>query len=271
MKILAYQPHISPVTSVEARRRHVNALASAIEARCQTESDIRLVVLPELSTTDYSIAAFERLAALAEPLEGETFYTFATLARRTGCAICYGFPRVEAGQYFISQMVVGRDGQYLTHFDKLHLAQFGFSAEKGYFSRGYKLGIFELEGFRFGLIICYDFRFAELISGMVERYNLDTILHPVAFAKDDSYPSWPHFVICRALENHVYFLSLNRAGEQWGQSMFCPPWIDDDTQPTVFGQGEEIRTFTLDKIELQIARETYPFRLDRLTDYQGLK
>jgi nitrilase len=36
------------------------------------------------------------------------------------------------------------------------------------------------------------------------------------------------------MENQVYLLSLNRAGADYGGSVFCPPWLDDDHPPQFF-------------------------------------
>lgn len=245
-------------------------VARFLEARCRREPGINLIVLPELSTIEYATASFEQLSVLAEPLQGETFAEMAALAKRVGCAVSYGFPRLENGQYFISQAVVGTSGQCLTYYDKLHLAKFGASEERDHFSRGRKLGIFELDGFRFGIIICYDFRFSDLIKLLVDEHQVDVILHPVAFTRDGTFESWHHFVVCRALENQVYFLSLNRAGRAWGNSIFCPPWVDAHTKPIILGEKEEACVITIDKSVIRSIRGTYPFRQDRLANYAAL-
>ncbi|MCP4428282.1 MAG: carbon-nitrogen hydrolase family protein [Chloroflexi bacterium] len=270
MKILAYQPLIEQVKTAVDRRAHVRRMAQVLEPKCRQEADAGLILLPELATISYSAEAFANLGELAEPWEGETFATMASLAERTGWAVCYGFPRMENGRYHISQTVISPSGQRLADYDKLHLAQFGASMEQNYFTRGDKLAVFEWGGIRFGVIICYDFRFSDLIKRLVETYRVDAILHPVAFAKDETYASWHHFVITRALERQVYFLSVNQAGSMWGHSILCPPWIDGEIMPLVMGEGEEAHLFTLDKRSVRSAREIYPFRMDRLADYSIL-
>lgn len=270
LKILAYQLLINHIKSVEDKRFHVRNMIQNLEVRCRQEPDIALILLPELSTVEYSSASFENLGDLAEPLEGETFTAMSSLAKRVGCAISYGFPQVQDGRYFISQAVVGSSGQLLTTYNKLHLAHFGVCMEQDYFSRGDRLSVFELGGFRLGTIICYDFRFSELIKQLVVKHAVDAILHPVAFAKDGTFASWHHFVITRALEYQVYFLSLNRAGHAYGNSILCPPWIDDHTSPLTLGEEEEACIFTLDKQIIQSAKETYPFRKDMMADYSVL-
>ena len=270
LKILAYQPLINRVKSVDDRRSHVRNMVQNLEVQCRREPDIALILLPELSTIEYSSASFDNLADLAEPLEGETFGEMSSLAKRVGCAISYGFPQAEDGHYLISQVVVGSSGQLLTTYSKLHLAHFGASMEQDYFSCGDRLSVFEIGGFRFGTIICYDFRFSELIKQLVVRHGVEVILHPVAFMKDGSYTSWHPFVISRALEYQIYFLSINRAGQAYGNSILCPPWIDEQTSPLTLGEKEEACIFTLDKQMIHSVRETYPFRKDMLADYSGL-
>lgn len=271
MKILAYQPLITQVKSAAQKRAHVRNIVQFLEASCQQEPDIDLILLPELTTIEYSANSFANLSELTEPLLGETFTEMATLAKKVGCAVSYGFPQVKNGSYFISQAVVGPSGECVANYSKLHLAQFGASMEQEYFSRGSKLAVFEWEGVRFGIIICYDFRFSELIRVLVNTHQVDVILHPVAFTKDGSFASWHHFAICRALEYQVYFLSINRAGEMWGNSILCPPWIDDHVQPTILSEKEEAHLFIIDKNSIRAARETYPFRLDKLADYTALE
>lgn len=271
MKVLAYQPYIGPIKTAADRRAHVQRMIQFLEMKCLQSPDIDLILLPELATVEYSVESFENLAKLAEPLEGETLAMMASLAKRTGCAVSYGFPRMRNGRYHISQVVIAPSGQRLADYDKLHLAQFGASMEQNYFSPGDKLAVFEWGGLRLGIIICYDFRFSELIKRLVETYQVDAILHPVAFTKDETYASWRPFVIARALEHQIYFLSVNRAGRAWGNSILCPPWIDGEVMPLTMGEDEEALLFSLDKQHILSAREIYPFRKDRLADYSILE
>jgi nitrilase len=231
---------------------------------------VDLLLLPELATIDYSRPSFEKLPWLAEPLLGSSFERFSAMARRQNCAVSYGFPRTDGSNTFISQIVIDQSGDYLTHYDKIHLAQFGAAIEQEFFSPGDHLSVFTLGEFRLGLIICYDMRFPELSRLIVDRHDLDVILHPVAFTRDGTFESWPHFVIARAIENQVYFVSLNRAGEGWGGSIFCPPWVDANSKPAVMGEEEAWYIFSLDKQLLSSVRESYQFRGDRLESYSRL-
>jgi predicted amidohydrolase len=273
MKVLAFQPNISPSVTLEQKNRNVKRMAERLDEILDHCGGDRpdLVVLPELCTIDYSRNAFERLDELSEPLTGYSSKTFAKIAGKHGCHICYGFPRRAEDQFRICSAIVGNNGLVISYYDKLHMAQFGASLEKQYFSRGEGICVFKLAGFTVGVIICYDFRFGEYIRSLVDVHGVNLILHPVAFTTDETFASWHHFVVTRALENQVFYLSLNRAGETWGDSIFCPPWIDGVFNPEVFGKNEEYRLFSLRLEDVHRSREVYTFSGDRLDNYESLK
>jgi len=147
------------------------------------------------------------------------------------------------------------------------MAQFGNSMEKEFFERGNKTISFEIKGIKIGIMICYDMRFPELSRKMALEHKIDFLLHPVAFSKDNSFPSWPHFVITRALENQIYLLSLNRAGGDYGHSQFCPPWIDYNTSTTTLQSNEDVIIGEIDTDLIRKVREEYRFREDKKNNY----
>jgi len=270
MKILACQIEVPEVIAPEARARHVARLCGLVSERLEAAGGADLVVLPELSTISYSRSAFGNIAELAEDLDGPTVGAFADVAKRHGCHVCFGMPRRDGRNFHISQVVVDRRGSVVGHYDKIHIAQFGAAMEKSYFTPGNHLLVFEAGGLRCAPIICYDLRFPELTRTLADIHGVDVILHPVAFARDDTFSSWHHFAITRAIENQVHFLSLNRAGAGYGASLFAQPWIDDDHQPLTFTDGEECRIVEPDMDFQRAARKRLPYGEDRLGDYASL-
>lgn len=270
MRLLACQIHIPRVLSREQKTSHLNTVAEKITSYLARSSvEVDLIVLPELSSIDYSRAAFDRLDELAEPLDGESFTVFSRLAKIHGAFVVYGMPRVAKGNYFISQAVVDPDGSYVGHYDKLHTAHFGASMEKDYFQTGNHLLTFEVKGVEVAPVICYDLRFPELYRELCCQRGVDLIVHAVAFYNDESYPSWHHFVVTRAMENQVYFLSLNRAGEDYGSSIFCPPWVDHNIKSVTLPKAETFKIFDVDPDMLKRAQEIFPFRADALESYHN--
>ncbi|OBY25323.1 carbon-nitrogen hydrolase family protein [Leisingera sp. JC1] len=270
LTLLACQISIPPMTTATQRDAHLQASAAKVRAQlAAAEGRADLVVLPELSSIDYSRDTFARLGEIAEPLDGASFQTWRQVAKDFGVHISYSFARTGEGGPFICIGVVGPDGGLVGHYDKLHLAQYGASMEKEYFNRGRHLFVFEVNGFRLAPIICYDIRIPELTRTLVVDHGVDAILHCGAYYRDESFHTWHPFAIARALENQVFFLSLNRAGTAYGKSLFCLPWQDENTLPVEFAEtAEEFRLITLDRETQAKARRDYTFLKDRLDDYR---
>ena len=269
LKILACQIDVSASNTTSERDRHLDRVAADIRTRLQKRRH-DLVVLPELSSIDYSRASFDNLDLLAEPLEGPSLERFGPLAREFGVTIVYGIPRRGVDAYYISQVVVDDSGDPIGYFDKLHLAQYGASMEKDYFSRGDHLFVFRHRGITIAPIICYDIRIPELTRTLAIDHGVQLVLHCSAHARDESFYSWHHFSVCRAVENQIYFLSLNRAGENYGNSIFCTPWIDENNPGLRFPQtAEKYETIEVDANVIERVRRKYSLLDDRVDDYSA--
>ena len=267
LSLLACQIGIPATTSAEERDRHLEESAAKVRSRLAAQR-ADLVVLPELSSIDYSRDAFDRLDELAEPLEGASFRTWAAVAVETETHICYSFPRRDETGTHISIAVVTPEGDLAGFYDKLHLCQYGASMEKEYFSPGSGLFVFNVNRFTCAPIICYDIRFPELCRALVLKHGVDVILHCGAYFRDPSFPTWHAFATARAIENQVFLLSLNRAGRDYGNSLFCYPWMDETRHPDQFAEhDEDLRHILIDSCDMHKARADYSFLQDRLNRY----
>ncbi|MGB0926661.1 MAG: carbon-nitrogen hydrolase family protein [Pikeienuella sp.] len=271
LTLLACQIIVPAMTTTQARDTHLKTSVGKVLKQLDAADDtVDLVVLPELSSIDYARDTFAALSEIAEPLDGPSFQAWREVAMERNLYITYGFARRDdqAGPY-ICTAVVGPDGTLVGHYDKLHLAQYGASMEKEYFTRGDHLFVFEINGFKLAPIICYDIRIPELSRVLTIEHQVDVILHCGAYYRDESFHTWHPFAIVRALENQVFLLSLNRAGDSYGGSLFCPPWQDEITHPTRFAAtDEDFRVITLKHAEKHAARSQYTFLKDRLASYQ---
>ncbi len=269
LQLLACQINIPPTTTVGARDEHLRCSSERVRQQLlQQHTD--LVVLPELSSVDYARACFAELSHLAEPLLGPSFQAWSSVAKEFNTIIVFGFPRrTTEGEYRICAAAAGPDGQLIGSYDKLHLAQFGASMEQEYFSPGEQLFVFEVNGFRLAPIICFDIRPPELCRQLVVEHQVDVILHTGAYYRDPSFSSWHAFAQTRAVENQIYFLSLNRAGQHYGDSLFVPPWIDEHIKPSTFpAHAEAFQVYQLERSVMDTARRDYAFLAERLPDYQ---
>ena len=269
LKILAGQISIPPTTTAASRDTHLKHTADkASDHLSANPADILL--LPELSSLDYANKTFEKLADVAEEDDGSTWKTWSNIAKSHHCWVLYGYARRCSNGYSIATGIVNPAGELKGVYEKLHLAQFGASEEKNYFNiAGKHLVVFECNGFRLAPIICYDIRFAELARTLVLQHKVDCILHTGAYARDPSFDSWHAFVKTRAMENQIYVLSLNRAGEQFGNSVFMPPWVDESNHAVKFSaHDEQFNLVQLNKAAINLARQEFHFLDDRLLSYK---
>ena len=265
--LLACQVTIPTVRNAGQKFNHIDSMIEKISVSLG-QRPAQLVVLPELATIEYSRDAFDQLAGLAENLDGPSVERMRGLATRYRTTFVFGMPRCSQGQYFISQLAIGCDGEILTCYDKLHICQYGASIEKEFFHPGQSLSVFSVAGFRFAPIICYDIRIPELSRSLTLEKEVDCILHCGAYYRDESFASWHSFAITRAMENQLYLLSLNRAGEQYGDSLFCLPWMDENQPEVHFStHDEDFRYLQIERSSIDEARENYTFLKDRLSDY----
>ena len=175
------------------------------------------------------------------------------------------------GPIAFPQVAVDGNGELIGCFDKLHLAQYGISMEKEYFERGDHLLVFKHRGITIAPIICYDIRMPELARTLAVDQGVELILHCSAHGRDESFYSWHHFSICRAIENQVFFLSLNRAGKNYGNSIFCTPWVDENNPGIRFPKtAEQLRTIEMNTELIGLVRRKYTLLDDRVADYIAL-
>lgn len=153
------------------------------------------------------------------------------LCRRYRMASAGGFPRFRNGKIYNSLYFIGREGEILAIYDKIHL--FSPMGEKQRYTPGRSPLVVEFEGIRFGLSICYDLRFPELYRAERQE-DAEVFLVPAQWPAERS----DHFAIllrARALENLAYVIGVNRTGRYrynrktytfLGRSAAFHPWGD---------------------------------------------
>ncbi|BBF99065.1 MULTISPECIES: carbon-nitrogen hydrolase family protein [Pseudonocardia] len=227
-----------------------------------------LVVTPEMFLTGYAIDADE-VRELAEPADGPSAAAVATLARRHRTAILYGYPEYDGGQVFNAVALVGPDGSRLAGYRKTHLfgeldrARFGAGADA--------CAVVELDGWRLGLLICYDVEFPEAARGLAVA-GADAVLVPTA--NMIGYDRVPDTLVpARAYENQLYVGYANHTGREGGLvygglSCIAGP---DGADVARAGRGEELLFARLDREVLAASRRDNPFLADRRPElYRGL-
>ncbi len=166
---------------------------------------IDLIVLPELFATGYNFISKEEAVEMAEDNDGETAQFLIKIAHLTGAIIVGGFIEKDGDKIYNSAMIVSNKGVIDT-YRKIHL----YFKEKLWFSPGNKpLKVYEINGIRIGLMICFDWIFPETARTLA-LLGADIIAHPANLVL----PYCQNAMVTRCLENRVFAITANRIGEE---------------------------------------------------------
>lgn len=162
-----------------------------------------LIVLPELFTTGYAFTSKEEVSSLAEDHNGLTAQFLIGIAQLTGAIIVGGYIEKEGEKIYNSAMIVSSKG-VIGSYRKIHL----YYKEKLWFSSGDKsLKIYEIDGIKIGIMICFDWIFPETARTLA-LLGADIIAHPANLVL----PYCQNAMVTRCLENRVFAITSNRIG-----------------------------------------------------------
>ena len=254
MRIALYQatPHPLDVAGNLQRLRDRAAQAAAAGAH--------LLVCPEMYLSGYNIGG-EAVQRLAEPADGASAQAVADIARSLGLAIVYGYPeRCERGTVYNSVQLVDAQGQRLGNYRKTHL--FG-ELDRSLFSAGSTNStVVTLDGWRVGLLICYDIEFPENARRLAMD-GAELLLVPTANMR-------PYDFVCtvtvraRAQENQCYLAYANYCAAEGdihycGQSSVVDP---DGAALALAGDTETLIYADLDRAKVTAGRAAFPYLSD---------
>jgi predicted amidohydrolase len=220
-----------------------------------------LLVCPEMSLSGYHIGA-AAVQRLAEAADGAMAVAVAGIAQRAGIAIVYGYPeRAADGAVFNAAQCIAADGRRLANHRKTHL--FG-ALDRGMFSAAAELSpVFELNGWRIGLLICYEVEFPENTRRLALA-GADLIVVPTANMREFDFVAMT-VVPARAYENQCYIAYANHCGnesdiEYGGLSSIVGP---DGAFLALAERDEAMPVAVLDRARLSASRERLPYLADR--------
>ncbi len=226
-----------------------------------------VLVLPEMFLSGYNIG-LEAAGALAEAQDGDSAQAIAEIARNAGLAIVYGYPeRAEDGQVYNAVQLIDAQGQRLCNYRKTHL--FGDLDRSMFSAGGDDFPLVELNGWKLGLLICYDLEFPENTRRLALA-GAELILVPTAnmvpfdFVADVT-------VRARAFENQCYVAYANYCGHEGeirycGQSSIAAP---DGQRVAQAGLDEALIVAALDRQSILAARTANHYLQDRRPELYG--
>lgn len=221
-----------------------------------------IVVLPEMWTTAYTLKALDKVA---DTYGAKTKSFLKELAINFNVNIIGGsVANQKDGKFYNSSFVFSRSGELVYEYDKIHLVP--MLGEPDYLTGGETAPeVFELDGIKMGLIICYDLRFPEITRSLALAGA--QVLHIVAEWPAARAEHWKVLQTARAIENQMYVISANRVGEYdsvafAGASMVVDPW--GDVLLEAGEEDEETLSISLDLEKVKTVRRDVPIFASRV-------
>lgn len=179
-----------------------------------------LLVVPEACTTGFQYKQLTELAAANRGL----LESISQMCRDSGCAFMGSLFWKENSHIYNRAFFIDQKGEISAHYDKIRLIP-AFREDK-YLSSGQESVVFDFNGWKVGLAICYDLRFPEIFREMALKeaelvlicaeWPASRVEHMITLAR------------ARAIENQCCLVLVNAAGltgkiEMAGRSMAVSP------------------------------------------------
>lgn len=257
ISVLQHEPTPADLAAALQRLNHYAQLAAA--------DDSQLLIVPEASVTGYNIPR-ETMTQIALTADGEFTREVAALCRQYRIAIAYGFAEQDHGAYYNCVQIINRDGVVVGKYRKTHL--WG-DLDRTLFSAGNSLecgaadGLVDIDGFRVGVLICYDVEFPECARALALK-GADLIIVPTGLMQPFREVA-EQVVPVRAYENQLYVAYANYCGCEGdliyeGRSCIAGP---DGRDIARADQQAELLTATLRQDDILKQRSILPYHRDR--------
>jgi predicted amidohydrolase len=210
-------------TNVVFRDICANLAILESHVRSEVAQGTNLTVFPECFTTGYCFDSLEDATALAETVPGPTTDQLVGLCKELKTFVVCGMLEKSGKQLFNTAVLVGPSG-LIGSYRKVHLPYLGVDRFTTPGDRPFE--VFEADGVRIGMLICYDGGFPEA-SRVLALRGADVILLPTNWPPGGDYMA-QFSINSRAMENGVYFVAVNRIGTEngfrfIGKSRICSP------------------------------------------------
>lgn len=226
-----------------------NLKTAAESVKNLAKQGAEIIVLPEMFCCPYENAAFTREA---ESEGGTVNAALSEMAKENRVILIGGsMPEKDGGKLYNTSFVYDENGVRIARHRKAHLFDINVPngqvfCESDTFTAGEEVTVFETKLGTFGLCICFDMRFPELVRTMALR-GAQAIFCPAAFNRTTGPAHWEVMHRSRAIDNQLYVVSVAPAENpsasyrSYGHSIVVSPWGDVLEQA-----GSEACSFCMD-------------------------
>ena len=187
---------------------------AAIVAKLHQAADrgAKLVVFPECILTGYGFDSRDHTRRAAEPLPGPSTDAVAAACAKLGVWAVFGLLEAAPdGKLFNASALVGPNG-FVAGYRKIHLPCLG--ADRFTDPGDRPFAVHDLGGLKIGMNICFDGSFPES-ARILTLLGADLVVLPTNWTPAARKMSELVSAV-RGWENHIYYLAVNRVGEESG-------------------------------------------------------
>jgi predicted amidohydrolase len=251
--------------------RQANLARIGERLRETAQAGARLTVFPECALPGYCFDSVDEARLHAETVPGPSTLKLAKICRELTTYAVIGLLEADGERLFNAAVLVGPDG-VVASYRKVHLPYLGVDrfttpGDRPFAVHAMGDGAGEA---RVGMSICYDAAFPEA-ARVLALEGADVIALPT---------NWPpgaectaEFVInARAMENNVYYMAVNRVGNERGFHFIGHSKICDPRGHILAQARHENETILYADIDLAFARQKHIVRvpgkheIDRFAD-----
>ncbi len=179
--------------------------------------EAEIICFPESFLPGYPYEEFNVAKAAADELES-ALKQAQTIAAENNIAIILPMDWYDNNQYLNVAQVISPKGELLGYQAKVQLDP----SEDDIWDAGTDRQIFEIDGLKFGIVICHEgFRYPETVRWAARR-GAQVVFHPHCSGSnksgtspkewcDKNSPYYEKAMMMRSIENAVYFVSVNYA------------------------------------------------------------
>ncbi len=260
---------IALVQQPAAGDRSVNRQAGLAAVRRAAADGAQVICFAELAFEPFypqQPATLEKLA-LAEPVPGPTPEAFSQLAAELGVAIVLNVFERSGEATFDSSPVIDADGTLLGITRMVHITEYEFFHEQGYYAPGNQgAPVYETRFGKIGVAICYDRHYPEYMRALAVK-GAEVVVIPQA----GSVGEWPEGLYeaemrVAAFHNGFFTALCNRVGPEShltfsGESFVCAP--DGEVLARAGAGTTEILHCELDLAQVPLSNARRLFMRDR--------
>lgn len=215
---------------------------------------VQLLVFPESAS---SRSDDPTVPPLAEDIDGEFISKLRAHLAGRDMTVIIGVTERRAGGSPYNTLVALRDGEIVGRYRKLHLYDAAGVRESESTSPGDgPVEVVEVNGFRVGMMTCYDVRFPELARLLAEK-GADVLALPASWVSGPlKEEHWRTLCAARAIENTVYIVGAGQTGgNRIGRSLVAAP---DGVIEVAAGYDEDLLVTRVSDERLKRVRSRFP-------------